>query len=79
MELDKRVQIVPITWMHNEKILKEPARLFEYSLPTQVMVHVHEAIHPVGNSDEDLVTLRKKVFATINSALPPQYRNENEN
>ncbi len=37
MAMDKQVPIVPVTWIQNERILKEPSRLFEYSMPSQVM------------------------------------------
>ncbi|MCC6600339.1 MAG: 1-acyl-sn-glycerol-3-phosphate acyltransferase [Crocinitomicaceae bacterium] len=79
MAMDKNVPLVPITWIQNERILKEPSRLFEYSMPRQVLVHIHAAILPEGTSEADLINLRNKVFAAIDSVLPPQYRSENEN
>ena len=74
MAIDKQVPIVPVTWIQNYRIMKDPACLFVYSLPATVMVHVHEPIICKGLTDEDLVNLRTRVFETIDSTLPPQYR-----
>jgi 1-acyl-sn-glycerol-3-phosphate acyltransferase len=76
MAIDKNVPIVPVTWLQNHRIMKDPAKLWEYSLPAQVLVHVHAPIFPSGTTDEDLVTLRRQVFESIDGALPPAYRHQ---
>lgn len=70
MALDKNVPLLPVTWQSNHKIMLDPGKLFEYSLPQRVDVVIHEAIYPEGNTDQDLILLRKKTFDTIASALP---------
>lgn len=79
MAMDKNVPIVPVTWIQNDRILCEPSCLFGYSLPHPVLVRIHAPVMPEGNSEEDLVLLRSRVFRIIDSALPPQHRKHNEN
>jgi 1-acyl-sn-glycerol-3-phosphate acyltransferase len=79
MACDLGVPIVPITWQSNYRIMHEPTDFFAYSLPQFVDVVVHEPICPLGKTDADLVDLRKKVFQTIDSALPEPYRRNHEN
>lgn len=74
MAIDKQVPIVPITWVQNYRIMLEPTKFFEFSLPQQVLVVIHEPIETKGMTDEDLVNLRTKVFNTIDSALAPEFR-----
>lgn len=74
MAIDKQVPIVPVTWIQNHRIMKDPAKIWEYSLPAQVLVHVHAPILPSGAGDQDVVTLRRQVFEAIDGALPPEYR-----
>ena len=74
MAIDKQVPIVPITWVQNYRIMLEPTKFFEFSLPQQVLVVVHEPIETKGMTDEDLVNLRTQVFNTIDSGLAPEFR-----
>jgi 1-acyl-sn-glycerol-3-phosphate acyltransferase len=74
MAIDKQVPIVPITWVQNYRIMLEPTKFFEFSLPQQVLVVVHEPIETKGMTDEDLVNLRTQVFSTIDSGLAPEFR-----
>jgi 1-acyl-sn-glycerol-3-phosphate acyltransferase len=74
MAIHQNVPIVPVTWIQNYKIMFEPSRFFEYSLPHTVKVIVHEPIFPNGNSEQDLIDLRTKVFRTIDSGLPEEFR-----
>lgn len=74
MAIDKQVPIVPITWQQNYKIMGEPTRLFSRSHPALVKVVVHEPIETKGLAEKDLNDLRKRVFDTINSALPEEFQ-----
>jgi len=79
MAIEKQVPIVPVTFLQNYKIILEPTRLLEYSLPQQVLTVVHEPISTVGMTEADVVTLRQRAFEVIDGALPPQYRKGYEN
>lgn len=74
MAIEQQVPIVPITFIQNYKIMLEPSRFFEYALPQQVLTVVHEAISTEGMTEVDIVSLRQRVFETIDSALEPQHR-----
>ena len=74
MAIDKQVPIVPITWVQNYRIMLEPSRFFEFSLPQQVLAVIHEPIETKGMTDEDLVNLRIRTFNAIDSALSPEFR-----
>jgi 1-acyl-sn-glycerol-3-phosphate acyltransferase len=74
MAIDKQVPIVPITWVQNYRIMLEPSRFFEFSLPQQVLAVIHEPIETKGMTDEDLVNLRIRTFNAIDSALAPEFR-----
>ena len=74
MAIDKKVPIVPMTWVNNYKVLKDPAKLFEFSLPRRIDVVVHNAIQTDKLEDGDLVKLTKLVYDTIDSALEPKYQ-----
>ncbi|MBL7943896.1 MAG: 1-acyl-sn-glycerol-3-phosphate acyltransferase [Flavobacteriales bacterium] len=73
MAADLKVPIVPVTWTANHLIMKDPARIFEPSLPHISGVVIHAPCYPKGDSDADLIALRTEVFERIQSALPPQY------
>lgn len=74
MAIEQKVPIVPVTFIQNYKIMLEPTRFFEYSMPQQVLTVVHEAISTEGLTEADIVSLRQRVFDTIDSALEPQFR-----
>jgi 1-acyl-sn-glycerol-3-phosphate acyltransferase len=79
MACDLGVPVVPITWQTNYLIMHEPTEFFAYSMPHFVDVVVHEPIYPQGKTEADLADLRKKVFQSIDSALPQQFRRSQEN
>lgn len=76
MAIDKQIPVVPITFLQNYKILLDPAKFFEYSLPAQVVTIVHPSISTAGMKEEDVVNLRQQVFDAIDESLPPQFRSE---
>lgn len=79
MAIEQKVPIVPVTYLQNYRVMLEPSRFFEYSLPSQVLTVVHEPVHTEGMTEEDIVSLRQRVFDCIDSALPPQFRKNHEN
>lgn len=70
MAIDKQVPILPVTWQNNHRVLLDPAKFFDYSLPQTIHVVVHEPISTKGLSDVDLIHLRNHTFNTIASAIP---------
>ena len=76
MAIDKQVPIVPMTWVNNYKVLKDPAKFFEFSLPRTIQVVVHEAILTSNYQDSEVTALSKQVFNTIDSALESPYRSQ---
>jgi 1-acyl-sn-glycerol-3-phosphate acyltransferase len=74
---DLGVPVVPVTWCTNYRILRDPEKLFEPSMPFLVRAIVHEPVFASGTTEEDVVNLRNRVFATIDSALPAKYRKPN--
>lgn len=76
MAVDKQVPIVPMTWIDNYKVMKDPAKIFEFSLPRVIHVVVHEPVDTRGLSDTDVSALSKKVFDIIDSAIEPPFRNQ---
>lgn len=74
MAIEKQVPIVPITWQSNFLILRDPALVWEPSLPRVSRVVVHKAISTDGLTLEDLPELRKRVFQTIDGAIPAGHR-----
>ncbi len=79
MAIDKQIPIVPITFLQNYKILLDPAKLFEPSLPAQVVTIVHSAIPTKGMKEEDVLNLRQQVFSMLDESLPHEYRSNHEN
>ncbi len=71
---EKNIPVVPVTWIQNSKILRDPEKPFEPSLPGIVRVKIHHPVYPPGTSGEDLIALRTSVFRVIDSALPPEFR-----
>lgn len=69
MAVDKQVPIVPVTWLTNYKIMKDPAKIFGFSLPQFVKVVVHDAVVPASKNDSEEKMMREKVFTVIQSAF----------
>jgi 1-acyl-sn-glycerol-3-phosphate acyltransferase len=73
LAIDNQVPIVPITWHTNYKVMLDPSKFWEFSLPQIVRVTVHSPIFTSGMGDQDVVDLREQVWKTIHQAI------ENEN
>lgn len=70
------VPVVPVTWVSNYKVLRDPENLFEPSRPAIVHVVIHPPEYALGNSDADVVHLRNRVFGVVQSALPETFRSQ---
>lgn len=66
---EKGVPIVPISFRTNWKLLQTGAVLKSPGRPGLSKVYVHEAIHPKGKTEEEMVHLRQLTYDTINSQL----------
>jgi len=76
MAIDKKVPILPVTWLNNHRVMLDPSKIFEYSLPQAIHVVVHETIYTHGYTDADLILLRNKTFNTIASVIPAMHSEE---
>jgi 1-acyl-sn-glycerol-3-phosphate acyltransferase len=74
MAIEKQVPIVPVTWQSNFLIMRDPSLVWEPSLPRISKVVVHPTISTKGMTLEDLPELRKRVFQTIDGAIPDGHR-----
>lgn len=74
MAIDKKVPIVPMTWINNYKVLRDPAKLFEFSLPRRIDVVVHQPIFTGTMKETDLKELSENVFNVINSELEKKFQ-----
>lgn len=79
MAIDKNVPIIAVTWRNNYRVMLDPVKIFQFSLPQRIQVVIHEPIMPTGSSDTDLIVLRNSVFEAINSALEPAFQKKSNN
>jgi len=61
---EKKIPVVCVTWKNNFKIMDEPTRFFEFSLPQVIDVVIHESI-----SGDDPTVLRDAARQLIQSEL----------
>lgn len=71
---DEGVPVIPVTWVSNYRIMRDPEHFFEPSAPHIVNVVIHAPHSAEGTSDQDVVHLRDEVFRVIDSALPEDFR-----
>ncbi len=67
--IEQQKPIVPVTWHSNYKVLLDPAKFFQYSLPHKIKVTVHAPIATEGLTAADLLPLRSQAFETIQREL----------
>lgn len=67
--IEQQKPIVPVTWHSNYKVLLDPAKFFQYSLPHKIKVTVHAPIATEGLTAADLLPLRSHAFETIQREL----------
>ncbi len=69
LAVENQVPIVPITWHANYKVMLDPSKFWEFSLPQIIRVTIHPPIFTSGMSDHDVVSLREQVWKTIHQAI----------
>ena len=69
LAIDKQVPIVPITFKNNWKILPDGRKSKNGGSPGIARVVVHKPIETKGMTDDDVVSLRNRVFDIINDTL----------
>ena len=72
LAIDKQVPIVPITFMNNWDLLPDDYGR-RVGHPGIARVIFHEPIETKGMTEEDLETLKQKVFVAINEPLQKKY------
>jgi len=69
LAIDAQVPIVPVTWCRNHKVMLDPAKFWQFSLPQVVKVVVHPAVNTKGMVEQDIVSLRNQVFSIIQQPI----------
>ncbi len=75
LAIEKQVPIVPITFLNNWKLLQMGGFFKAYGRPGICRVVVHEPISTLGMTENDLVSLRTKVYDIIQNELN-EYNNK---
>jgi 1-acyl-sn-glycerol-3-phosphate acyltransferase len=74
LAIDAQVPIIPVTWHRNHKVMLDPAKFWQFSLPQVVKVVVHPAVNTTGLGEQDIVSLRNHVFNIIQAPLSHEDR-----
>lgn len=69
LAIDTQTPILPITFVNNHELFPYPGQTGFDGGPGLVKVVIHEPVPTEGMTDENLITLRKQVFNTINDTL----------
>jgi 1-acyl-sn-glycerol-3-phosphate acyltransferase len=69
LAIDHQVPIIPVTFLNNYKLLPDTPYLKSGSRPGIAKVIIHPAIHTNGMTDEDLVSLRTRIFELTDKTL----------
>jgi 1-acyl-sn-glycerol-3-phosphate acyltransferase len=69
LAVDAQVPIIPITWHRNHRVMLDPTKIWQFSLPQVIKVTIHPPVHTVGMGEADVVTLREEIFKTIQAPL----------
>jgi 1-acyl-sn-glycerol-3-phosphate acyltransferase len=69
LAIEKQVPIVPIVFFNNWKILQNGGFFKAFGKPGVSRVLVHEPISTIGMTENDLISLRTKVYDIINNEL----------
>lgn len=71
LAIEKQVPIVPVTFINNWNLLEDKAFWKSRCRPGVATVVIHPFIETKGMTEEDLLSLKSKVFETINQPLKP--------
>jgi 1-acyl-sn-glycerol-3-phosphate acyltransferase len=69
LAVDAQVPIVPVTWHRNHRVMLDPSKFWQFSLPQIVKVTIHAPVDTCGLSEVDIVSLRNRVFDIIQQPL----------
>jgi 1-acyl-sn-glycerol-3-phosphate acyltransferase len=69
LAIEKQVPIVPVTFLNNWKLLQNGGFFKAHGKPGISRIVVHEPISTVGMTEDDLVSLRTKVYGVIQAEL----------
>lgn len=69
LAIEKQVPIVPITFLNNWKLLQMGGFFKAYGKPGICKIVVHEPISTIGMNENDLISLRTKVYDIIQKEL----------
>jgi 1-acyl-sn-glycerol-3-phosphate acyltransferase len=75
LAIEKQVPIVPVTFLNNWKLLQNGGYFKAFGRPGISRVVVHEAIPTVGMTEQDLVSLRTKVYDVMQKELEKYNKN----
>lgn len=73
LAIDKQVPVVPITFLNNWKILQNGGFFKSNGRPGKARIIIHPPVPTKGMTEEDLIPLRDKVYAIIDSDLKEYY------
>jgi 1-acyl-sn-glycerol-3-phosphate acyltransferase len=71
LALEKQVPIVPVTFINNWNLLEDKAFWKSRCRPGIATIVIHPHIETKGMTEEDLLSLKSKVFDIINEPLKP--------
>jgi 1-acyl-sn-glycerol-3-phosphate acyltransferase len=69
LAIEKQVPIVPVTFLNNWKLLQNGGFFKAHGRPGISRIVIHEPITTVGMTEQDLVSLRTKVYEVIQAEL----------
>lgn len=69
LAIEKQVPILPITFVNNFRLFPSKMRINRIGFPGQAIIVVHRPISTVGMTEENLISLRQKVYNQIDGSL----------
>lgn len=76
LAIEKQVPIIPITYLNNWKLLQNGGFFKSFGRPGISKIVIHKPISTIGMTENDLVSLRTRVYDVISKELE-KYNNEN--
>lgn len=76
LAIEKQVPIIPITYLNNWKILQNGGFFKSYGRPGVSRIIVHKPISTVGMIENDLLSLKTKVYGIISEELEKYNQND---
>ena len=73
LAIEKQVPILPITFVNNFRLFPSKMRMNRIGFPGQAIVAVHQPISTAGMSEDNLISLRQKVYNQIEGSIKNYY------